>query len=357
LGNNRLSYTLDPETNQVKILDENHYYPFGLKHGSYNAVRKDVKYKEQNASKKEVRQMSAPEQEYKYKYNSMELQDELSLNVYDYGARIYEPAAPHFWQMDPLAEKYHSQSTYVYANNNPVFFVDINGMGVEDIYVDENGNYLGTDGAETKNVRVVKKETWDNNGGQEGALTKSGTEYLQKSENSTLLVGTDKYTQPGYQKGIDISESTWNKIEAAGGERAEPTVTNSSDYTIQIKPEHEVKSGPGATGENEPQNVAPGQSVYGMVDAIATNRYSDASFKIVDGMRATVTNSGIEINSFGNGLKGKIYGLGGFLYKGGWGFEFPKFVRNKTVGLSGASLAKEKEQIRKAILSQKPFIY
>ncbi len=57
LGNNRLSYTLDPQTEQVKILEENHCYPFGLKHGSYNNTKKEVKYKEQLAEKKEIKQV------------------------------------------------------------------------------------------------------------------------------------------------------------------------------------------------------------------------------------------------------------------------------------------------------------
>jgi hypothetical protein len=45
LGNVRLSYGLDPEDEgQIKILGENHYYPYGLKHSNYNAV--EYAYKE-----------------------------------------------------------------------------------------------------------------------------------------------------------------------------------------------------------------------------------------------------------------------------------------------------------------------
>src|SRR5690606_16794798 len=35
LGNVRLSYSKDPQTGTLEILDEDHYYPFGLKHGVY----------------------------------------------------------------------------------------------------------------------------------------------------------------------------------------------------------------------------------------------------------------------------------------------------------------------------------
>ena len=40
LGNIRLSYAKDPRTNILKILEQNHYYPFGLKHENYNSERK-----------------------------------------------------------------------------------------------------------------------------------------------------------------------------------------------------------------------------------------------------------------------------------------------------------------------------
>src|SRR5690606_36231656 len=35
LGNIRVNYTKDPQTGLLKILDESHYYPFGLRHQEY----------------------------------------------------------------------------------------------------------------------------------------------------------------------------------------------------------------------------------------------------------------------------------------------------------------------------------
>ena len=82
-----------------------------------------------------MKQVPPPEMKYRYKYNGKELQDELGLNWYDYGARVYDSAVSRFWQIDPDAEKYNAQSSYVYADNNPVRYKDINGKGTDDEWI------------------------------------------------------------------------------------------------------------------------------------------------------------------------------------------------------------------------------
>ncbi|WP_317197637.1 RHS repeat-associated core domain-containing protein [Chryseobacterium tagetis] len=65
---------------------------------------------------------------YQYKYNSKELQTDSGM--YDYGARMYMPDLVRWRVVDPLAEKYADSAPYVYAGNNPVIFIDPNGMEI-----------------------------------------------------------------------------------------------------------------------------------------------------------------------------------------------------------------------------------
>ncbi|MDI9359106.1 MAG: RHS repeat-associated core domain-containing protein, partial [Phycisphaerales bacterium] len=176
LGNVRLSYGLDPNnTNgELKIYEESHYYPFGLKHNNYNS---DYKMMVKNG---ETTRIGTPPAEvpsyYKYKYNGKELQDELGLNMYDYGARNYDPAIGRWMNIDPLAEQGRRWSPYNYAMNNPVFFLDPDGM-LSQSFIDDLWNKSGNG-----------TTTWtNNNNGTFSSNTRESADTGEKENNDSNI--------------------------------------------------------------------------------------------------------------------------------------------------------------------------
>lgn len=116
------------------------YHPFGLKHSLYTSGgKKDYQFNESDPEEL-ARPGFVYAIPYQYKYNGKELQDELNLNLYDYGWRNYDPALGRWHNLDPHSETYYEWSPYHYSANNPVFFVDIDGR---DWFVNnENGNVI-----------------------------------------------------------------------------------------------------------------------------------------------------------------------------------------------------------------------
>jgi RHS repeat-associated protein len=125
LGNTRVVFAAHSH-GQPEVMQQTSYYPFGMT------------LQQQNFG-------GALNQPNKLLYNGKELQDDelagVSLDWYDYGARMYDAQIGRWHVPDMLAEEAPEWSPFRYGFNNPVIFTDPTGM-FEDWYENENNKMV-----------------------------------------------------------------------------------------------------------------------------------------------------------------------------------------------------------------------
>ncbi|TDP58619.1 DUF6443 domain-containing protein [Flavobacterium dankookense] len=201
LGNVRLSYGLNSE-NVLTVLEENNYYPFGLKHENYNVTKKE--YDKYDG---EIDLRGCVNCSYKYKYNGKEYQDELGLNMYDYGARNYDPAIGRWMNIDPHSDTYFSISNYGAFVNNPISFIDPTGKDILFWRVNQKSG-------EWEQVKFNQLDKNIQKGIEDFGKTKAGYEFLSSFANKGDKIGSLSFDKDGKYSNHDLQ---LNQVEGETG--------------------------------------------------------------------------------------------------------------------------------------------
>jgi len=150
LGNTRVIFTDNDDDGTPEIIQEADYYPFGMRHD---------------------RSVTATNH---YLYNGKELNTDLGLDWYDYGARWLDVETGRWSSIDPLAESYASMSPFNYVANNPIVNIDPDGKKIE---------YYGTEEEITKVLNALKFQF----------NTVSSMEYEFITDKNGLNIGVSIY--------------------------------------------------------------------------------------------------------------------------------------------------------------------
>jgi RHS repeat-associated protein len=136
LGNTRVVFADYDGDKKAELIQEDSYYPFGMQ---MTGLSERISGLQPN----------------QYLYNGKELREEMGLDWYDYGLRMYDPVLGRWFSIDLASENYISQSNYHFAANNPLTFREIDGAGYCGDYYTLYGQYLGSDGIDDNKAYIA----------------------------------------------------------------------------------------------------------------------------------------------------------------------------------------------------------
>ena len=241
LGNIRMKYTNHPQTGLTEILEENHYYPYGLTHKGYSGHHLTVGLGQPGTGITLIPVSPENNDSYLYKFGGMEYQS--GLDTYDFGARNYDAALGRWMNLDPLAELMRRHSPYNYAFNNPVYFIDPDGMApIPGSSLVPDTKYLGTMDTSTGGFSGTDVRTFDKNGKTLDSVTVNDNQGVDISADGAITAN-DRQTPGDCGKppcGNTISPTNFgppsvfdfDSLDRGGANNPNTTPTESSNSNV-----------------------------------------------------------------------------------------------------------------------------
>lgn len=165
----------------------------------------------------------------KFKYNGIEYEESLGLNLYEMDFRMYDPAIARFNGIDPVT--HHSQGTSVAFDNNPIFWADPSGAdgigSVADIQ-----NLAGSGGSGDFYQRGNNGKTKTLTGGWTPNVDKDGNVSYVAEKGATAKSFVEQY---GKIHNIDEEQALFLIGAADNDIKAGKTSVSGSDIDALIK--------------------------------------------------------------------------------------------------------------------------
>ncbi len=287
LGNTRVRFHDDNGDGTIssgELLSTHDYYPFGM---------------EWNAGS------------YQYTYNGKEIDDELGLKLFHYGARMYDPVIARFTGVDPISDEFPWVSTYNYAENEPIANIDLHGLQAFPVHGTTQGEFGHTfsKSALTELTRIGGNSTvankeflWKapllNGPGKRGKAAKRLVDHVLSTRSEMIDNGKIGENEPvtliGYSHGGNVAIQAVDELSTRLGQEinlitVSTPASNESGDKLE-NPEYHQSS------INEHVQIVHSQDM--VVEMAGTERYW------LDGENGTTTNYVIQKSnfSFSNGI-------------------------------------------------------